>query len=216
MRLLLAVVLVFVVVIPEAPADAAQRPALVASAKARKEFKRWTGVSAERVSSRCRRPEGAAAWRCRSRAWGHDLVMDFSLRVRGGVARVVGAGAIAAVPPVIPLERVARKSDRDTKRECKDAEIYFRRVARCEGWWGGSCKRHGLSSTLANIITCTQTFFMSAPGGAVDGIHDKPRHIDCKRKARYVAPKGKNLRITRRGTQKWRCKMHRGTGSPPS
>ena len=105
---------------------------------------------------------------------------------------------------VITLRQINAKSDKDTKRECQLAELYFR-VWRCEGWDGVGCHRQSL--TQPNHIYCFQYFFMSSIVG-------KPKHMDCTRIKHYYAPNGKSPRGVRKGTTKWRCVI--GKGAEPS
>jgi hypothetical protein len=165
----------------------------------------------------CKRPAGHVTWKCSVSAWRGSYRGTYDIRVRGAVARIVGEGYVraAAAPGAVPLAKVFLKSNRDAKEACHAAELYFRMLWRCEGWWGGSCGRRSL--TRPNFVWCSrptnpdrppdahQYFFMSS--------FDGRRHLDVWRSALYYA--GKNgtsaIRLVR-GTTKWKSRVVSGGG----
>jgi len=132
-----------------------------------------------------------------------------------------GYAAVAEARPAIgavPLAKVFLKSNRDAKASCEAAQAYYRLTWRCEGWWGGTCKRRSL--TRPNYVWCGdprkwsegagnpgnfQYFFMSS--------YDGRRHMDVWRAALYYAGVNGNSAIRLvSGTTKWRSRIVGGGG----
>lgn len=115
-----------------------------------------------------------------------------------------GYAAAKAVAAPVPVARVFLKSDRDAKEQCHLDEVFSRSYWRCEGWWGGACRRQSLSQP--NYVYCWPDYFMSKWNGKA--------HRECHRRVRYYAPDGKSIRYVRRGSTNWRCIVT--AGGPPS
>lgn len=97
----------------------------------------------------------------------------------------------------VPMRWVIKKSEGDTYKSCKDMQIFWRNVLRCEGWDGTAC--HRASLTKPNHVYCYQWFFMST-------INRK--HVNCNRLAHYYGPGGRFPRLL--GRPSWDCRTSSG------
>lgn len=141
-----------------------------AISKAKVRYRQVTHRRALRWNWNCKRPAGHVTWNCKVHMWRGSRAMDFDIRVKNGVARIVGEGAVARVSMRTPTwQEWKKEAEREAARECQARERRSPRVGEwplqipirvCDQWTARADERPCTRTLSNHVAHCWASFTM--------------------------------------------------------